>query len=85
MTVRRRDVMLAGLGLGALAGPRETAAKEADAPQPFSTYGVVPAGGAIDQTATLQEAADGAAQSGTPLFLPPGTYATSRLELKSGT
>jgi hypothetical protein len=30
------------------------------------------AGGAIDQTATLQEAADAAAKSGTPSFLPAG-------------
>ena len=43
------------------------------------------ADGDIDQTATLQEAADAAAQSGTPLFMPPGVYATSKLQLKSGT
>ena len=53
--------------------------------QAFSTYGVVPADGAIDQTATLQEAADAAARTGTPLFLPAGTYSTARLTLKSGT
>ena len=51
----------------------------------FSTYGVVPAGGEIDQTATLQLAADQAAETGTPLFLPAGVYSTSRLALKSGT
>ncbi len=86
MAVGRRDVMLAGLGLGAVfAGPRQATSREAETPQPFSTYGVVPAGGAIDQTATLQKALDSAASSGTPLFLPPGTYSTSRLELKSGT
>jgi uncharacterized secreted repeat protein (TIGR03808 family) len=46
---------------------------------------VVPGGGAIDQTATLQVAADQAAQSGIPFFLPPGVYSTGKLQLKSGT
>ena len=45
----------------------------------------MPAGGEIDQTATLQLAADQAAETGTPLFLPAGVYSTSRLALKSGT
>jgi uncharacterized secreted repeat protein (TIGR03808 family) len=73
------------LGLAAAAGPRIAAARDAgDAPQAFSTYGIVPAGGEIDQTATLQLAADEAAETGTPLFLPAGTYSTSRLTLKSG-
>ena len=44
-----------------------------------------PAGGDLDQTATLQLAADQAAETGTPLFLPAGVYSTSRLTLKSGT
>jgi uncharacterized secreted repeat protein (TIGR03808 family) len=92
MTVGRRELMLAGLGVGlaAAAGPRIADAREdstpkTGAPEAFSTYGVVPADGKIDQTATLQEAADKAARSGTPLYLPPGTYATGRLTLKSGT
>ncbi|MGI9382180.1 MAG: right-handed parallel beta-helix repeat-containing protein, partial [Methyloligellaceae bacterium] len=42
------------------------------------------AGGTIAQTAALQAALDEAALSGTPLFLPPGTYKTDRLTLKSG-
>jgi hypothetical protein len=73
MTVGRRQVMLGSLGLGVAVatGPRIASAREAEVPQPFSTYGVVPGGG-IDQTATLQEAADAAAKSGTPLFLPAG-------------
>jgi uncharacterized secreted repeat protein (TIGR03808 family) len=86
MTVGRRQVMLGTLGMGvALAsGPRTAQARaEADIPQPFSTYGIVPGDG-IDQTASLQEAADRAAQSGTPFFLPPGNYTTTKLELKSG-
>jgi len=87
MAVGRRELMLAGLGVGlaAAAGPEVANARKAGAPEAFSTYGVVPAGGAVDQTATLQEAADVAASSGTPLYLPAGTYATGRLTLKSGT
>jgi uncharacterized secreted repeat protein (TIGR03808 family) len=87
MGVGRREILLGGLGLGlaASAGPRLAAARdETDLPPAFSTYGIVPGGGEIDQTATLQLAADEAAQSGTPLFLPAGVYSTSRLNLKSG-
>jgi uncharacterized secreted repeat protein (TIGR03808 family) len=87
MAVGRRELMLAGLGvsLAAAAGPQVASARKAEAPEAFSTYDVVPAGGAIDQTTTLQEAADAAASSGTPLYLPAGTYVTGRLILKSGT
>jgi uncharacterized secreted repeat protein (TIGR03808 family) len=86
MTVGRRDLMLAGLGasLAAAAGPRPASAWPEPDPQPFSSYGIVPGGG-IDQTASLQQAADKAAQSGTPFFLPPGNYTSSKLALKSGT
>jgi uncharacterized secreted repeat protein (TIGR03808 family) len=87
MTVDRRQVLLSsfGLGLAAAAGPRLASAAGADElQQPVSSYGVVPGDG-IDQTASLQQAADTAAQSGLPFFLPPGTYTTSKLELKSGT
>jgi uncharacterized secreted repeat protein (TIGR03808 family) len=84
--IDRRDMLLAGLGLVAVAaGPRALAARASAALEPHSTYGVMPLGGIIDQTATLQAAADKAAFSGTPLFLQPGIYATRRLELKSGT
>jgi uncharacterized secreted repeat protein (TIGR03808 family) len=86
MAVGRREMMLGTLGMGAAlaAGPRTARAVDADIPQPFSTYGIVPGGG-IDQTASLQDAADQAARSGTPFFLPPGDYMTYKLELKSGT
>jgi uncharacterized secreted repeat protein (TIGR03808 family) len=86
MRVGRRQVVLAGVGLGlaAMAGPRLLAARAAEL-QAFSTYGIVPAGGKLDQTATLQVAADAAAESGTPLFLPAGIYSANRLDLKSGT
>jgi uncharacterized secreted repeat protein (TIGR03808 family) len=88
MGVGRRDLLLGGLGFGlaALAGPRPAIAREETGlPAALSTYGIAPGGGEIDQTATLQLAADEAAQSGTPLFLPAGVYSTSRLKLKSGT
>jgi uncharacterized secreted repeat protein (TIGR03808 family) len=88
MGVGRRQVLLGGLGLGlaaATAGPRGSSAREDSELGGFSTYGVVPAAGEIDQTATLQLAADQAAETGTPLFLPAGVYSTSRLALKSGT
>jgi uncharacterized secreted repeat protein (TIGR03808 family) len=86
MTLRRRDVMLAGLGAGLtvlIDGPSAEAREDSLAP--YNTYGVVPADGAIAQTATLQEAANAAARSGIPLYLPAGTYSTGRLTLESGT
>jgi uncharacterized secreted repeat protein (TIGR03808 family) len=88
MGVRRRDLLLGsfGLGLAAAVGPRLAQARSTeDLTSAFSTYGVVPGGGEIDQTATLQLAADEAAEKGTPLFLPAGVYSTSRLALKAGT
>jgi uncharacterized secreted repeat protein (TIGR03808 family) len=87
MNLARRDVLLAGLGAGLTTAVRPAVAKARDdaMPEAFSTYGIAPADGVISQTATLQQAADAAARSGTPLFLPAGTYATERLVLKSGT
>jgi putative cofactor-binding repeat protein len=83
MSVSRRELILAGLGFGVtLAAGARLASAHWPAP---STFGVAPLGGAIDQTATLQRATDAAAQSGRPLFLPPGIYSTRRLELRSGT
>lgn len=88
--IGRRDAMLAGLGASIGAGLSVTASAElalakTAALGPTSSFGVVPAGGAISQTATLQQALDQAAASGTPLFLPAGTYKTDTLMLKSGT
>jgi uncharacterized secreted repeat protein (TIGR03808 family) len=86
MAVGRRELMLGtlGMGLALAAGPRPARSEEGEIPQPFSTYGLAPGDG-IDQTASLQEAADKAAESGTPFFLPPGNYMSGKLELKSGT
>ncbi|MEM9590756.1 MAG: TIGR03808 family TAT-translocated repetitive protein [Pseudomonadota bacterium] len=81
--IGRRDALLAGLGTGAglgIVGPSTALALEAS-----SSHGIVPADGAVSQTATLQQALNAAAASGTPLFLPAGTYKTGTLTLASGT
>jgi putative cofactor-binding repeat protein len=78
MTATRREVILAGIGLGVAFAASPSFART-------RTLGVVPSGGATDQTEMLQGAADAAAGSGLSLFLPPGTYSTRRLELRSGT
>jgi hypothetical protein len=85
MTVSRREVVLAGIGFGvAFAAGSRCARTRWTGPRHFNTFGVVPSGTATDQTAMLQRAADAAAWSGLPLFLPPGIYSTRRLELRSG-
>jgi uncharacterized secreted repeat protein (TIGR03808 family) len=87
MGVRRREVLFGGFGLGlaVAAGPRAGSTQEADLLQACSTHGIAPQGGEIDQTAALQSAADAAAETGTPLFLPAGIYSTGKITLKSGT
>jgi len=84
MLIGRREVLLGGVGLGfaVSAGPRIGFSREIG---PCMTAGIVPGGGKIDQTAALQAAADAAAATGTPLFLPAGIYSTGKLTLKSGT
>jgi len=84
MRIDRREVLLGGVGLGlaVAAGPRLGFARETGS---CMTAEVVPGGGKIDQTAALQAAADTAAATGTPLFLPAGIYSTGTLNLKSGT
>ena len=79
MKFGRREVMLAGLatGLATAMGLRTSHA--------ISQAKMLAAGGTVVQTSALQAALDEAALSGTPLFLPPGTYETGRLTLKSGT
>ena len=87
MGVGRREVLLGGVGLGLAmaAGPRSGFSQDAFLLQSCSTHGLAPGVGAIDQTAALQAAADAAAETGTPLFLPAGIYSSGKLTLKSGT
>jgi uncharacterized secreted repeat protein (TIGR03808 family) len=87
MAVGRREVLLGGVGLGLAmaAGPRAGRSQDSGLLQACSTQGLAPGGGAIDQTAALQAAADAAAGTGMPLFLPAGIYSTGKLYLKSGT
>jgi uncharacterized secreted repeat protein (TIGR03808 family) len=84
MAVGRRELLLGGVGLGlaVAAGPRAGFAQDSGL---CGAQSIAPGGGAIDQTAMLQEAADTAAQTGAPLFLPAGIYSTAKLTLKSGT
>ena len=77
MAVGRREVLLGGLGFALTAGSRRFAQAH--------DYVFAPGDGAIDQTAALQAAADAAAETGAPLFLPAGIYSTAKLTLKSGT
>ena len=85
--IGRRDALLAGLGAGLGAGLTVAAphAALARGARVCDSHGIIPAGGAIAQTATLQQAIDDAAASGKPLFLPAGTYKTGTLTLQPGT
>src|SRR5262245_51645126 len=87
MVVGRRAVLLGGVGLGLAmaAGPRAGLAQDDGLLQACGAQNIAPGGGAIDQTAALQAAADAAAETGAPLFLPAGIYSTAKLTLKSGT
>src|SRR5262245_43212056 len=87
MAVGRRELLLGGVGLGlaVAAGPRASRAQDDGFLQACGAQSVAPGGGAIDQTASLQAAADAAAQTGAPLFLPAGIYSAAKLTLKSGT
>jgi uncharacterized secreted repeat protein (TIGR03808 family) len=84
MAIGRRELMLGTLGMGlSLAAGFRRARARGEIAHPFNTYGVMPRAG--EQTAALQDAADQAAESRTPFFLPPGNYMSGKLELKSGT
>jgi putative cofactor-binding repeat protein len=88
LQMRRREALLAGLAAGVgivasvglgMAGPSNTRKLIA-----ANGLGIKPAGGAVSQTAALQQAIDENASSGTPLLLPPGTYRTGTLKLRPG-
>src|SRR5262245_32525709 len=86
MAVGRRELLLGGVGLGlaVAAGPRVGLTQDDGLLQACGAQSIAPGGGAIDQTTALQEAADTAAGTGAPLFLPAGIYSTGELSLKSG-
>ncbi len=88
MTVNRRLVIAASLGLGAA-----TATTKAAEPKPLRdafrqlAHDIVPGlqpNAPEDQTALLQTAIDAAASKDVPLVLPPGTFRVSDLRLRSG-
>ena len=83
--IGRRDALLAGLGTSVGAGLSMAAPHSVRATETSSSRGIVPADGAVSQTATLQQALNDAAVSGNPLFLPAGTYKTDTLTLEPGT
>ncbi len=86
MPIDRRNLMLGSFGAGlALSASSAAAAETSDAPLPQSSFDVVPAGGELDQSATLQLAIQNAASSGTVLTLPAGIYAVGGIDLPSGT
>lgn len=88
MALDRRQMMIGGFGIGAgvtaAAGPRDAAARTALAQLESATsFGVRP-DAADDQTGPVQTALDASSLTGTPVFLPAGSYRVGRLRLKSG-
>lgn len=85
MSVNRRKLIAASLGLGAVAATAHAAqAARADVITTGELTGLVP-NADLDQTAVLQLAIDATADKGIPLILPPGTIRVSDLRLRRGT
>lgn len=87
MTVDRRSILVAGLGLSAAAGAAAAAekrgnAREADVGR--EARGLMPNSEA-DQTAELQRLIDAAAEGERAVVLPAGTFKVSDLRLRGGT
>ncbi len=90
MTLNRRSILTAGVGLSGMAGavvsaaaaPKLDAAKQpvAQALAPTLTPDAV-----NDQSAALQAAIDAAAERDVPVILPPGIFLISDLRLRRGT
>lgn len=92
MTVNRRSVLAASLGMGAATVATAGAAAERKLPSVEAgrqVAGDVASGlepdGAFDQTPALQRALDDAAAGNVPLLLPPGVFRVRDLRLRSGT
>jgi uncharacterized secreted repeat protein (TIGR03808 family) len=84
MNLGRRDLMLGSLGAGVALAAAGRPAEAAPSTHSPSSFGLTPAGGRIEQTASVQDAIDRASASATPLFLPAGVYSVARLDLKPG-
>ncbi|MFO1172988.1 MAG: TIGR03808 family TAT-translocated repetitive protein [Hyphomicrobiaceae bacterium] len=90
MDALRRQILGAGLALGAGAaalasGPRQARAAETGGlGVSVTSFGVDPASKA-DQSQAFQQAIDTAAEAGTALLIPPGRYLVANLSLHSGT
>ncbi len=85
MSVNRRSLISASLGLGAAAATAQAAnANPAGMIISGDLTGLLP-NGPHDQTAILQLAIDAAAGKGVPVVLPSGTIRVSDLRLRSGT
>lgn len=87
MTVDRRSILVAGLGLSAAASAATGAEKRAAAGAGVARQdarGLIAASDA-DQTGILQSLIDEAANAGRALVLPAGTFKVSDLRLRAGT
>ena len=85
MTVTRREVVLAGIGFGvAFAAGSALRAPAGQGPVTSALSVWCRPAAPPTRQRCCRRAVDAAAWSGLPLFLPPGTYSTRRLELRSG-
>ena len=83
MTLSRRSLLIAaGAGAGASVAPSAAEAVQNDTVRLVDgrDAGLVP-DAAKDQSKALQAAIDGAARSGSGLYLPPGVYRTANLKI----
>lgn len=91
MPIHRRDLLGAGLAVGAVATTSTVAAQPARDGTPNRTMGISAAefglepSSSIDQSSTLKRAIMTATRHRLPLFIPPGRYTASNLVLSTGT
>ena len=89
MTLDRRSILAATVGLGATAAAAHTGQSNVlhDAALPLAPDAIagLEPNAERDQTAALQAAIDSAAARDVPLVLPPGKFVVSDLRLRAGT